>query len=210
MITSSMRARARRTATLTLFAAVAVACGGSGEGNAGDTAGATGAAAAGSDTGMAGMDHSKMPGMTAARDADQEFLRKMSDHHEGLVQMMAPAMQKAASATAKEDATKLHHKQQSERDQMLGMLRQQYQDTHTPSVMPSNQSMTADLQRQSGAAFDRAMYQHVIMHHREGIQMIDQFLPRLTKPEVRQMAQKMREDQTREITEFERKAGGRT
>jgi uncharacterized protein (DUF305 family) len=205
MTTSSRRARARRAAALTVFTAVAAACGRSGDGNAADTAGATGAAATGDTAG-----HANMPGMTAARDADQEFLRKMSDHHEGLVQMMAPAMQKATSATAKEDATKLHHKQQSEQQQMLGMLRQQYQDSHAPTVMPSNRAMNEDLQRQSGSAYDRQMYQHVIMHHREGMQMIDQFLPRLTKPEVRQMAQKMKEDQTREIAEFERKAGGRT
>ena len=50
------------------------------------------------------------------------------------------------------------------------------------------------------------MYQHVIMHHQEGLKMIDQFLPRLTKPELKQMAEKMRADQQKEIQEFQRKA----
>lgn len=201
MTHSLIRARAWRAAALTILAAIAAACGGSGDGNATDTVAA-------GDSAMAGMDHSKMPGM-AAKDADQEFLRKMVDHHEGLVQMVEPAMQKASSATAKADATKLHHKQQGEEQQMLAMLKQQYQDTYTPTVMANNKAMNEELQRQTGTAYDQQLYQHVVMHHREGIQMVDQFLPRLTKPEVRQMAQKMKEDQQREIAEFERKAGGR-
>jgi hypothetical protein len=38
------------------------------------------------------------------------------------------------------------------------------------------------------------------------VQMIDQFLPHLTNPQVRQMAEQMRRDQMREIAEYEPKA----
>jgi uncharacterized protein (DUF305 family) len=58
----------------------------------------------------------------------------------------------------------------------------------------------------SGAAYDRDFYRDVVTHHRQAIQMIDQFLPRLKNPQVRQMAEQMRRDQTRELSEFERKA----
>lgn len=186
-----------------LLSVAAAACAGD-QKNAADTA-------AVSDTGAAGVDHSRMAGMdsaSAAMDADQDFLRKMSDHHEGLIQMLDPAMQRATSATAKADAKKVHDKQHRERDQMLALLKQQYQDARTPMVMPSAKSMIDDLQRQSGAAYDRKMYEHLVMHHREGVQMMDQFLPRLSRPDVRQMAETMKADQTREIQEFERKAGG--
>lgn len=181
------------------------------------SAAAMSATAAGTDTGMAGMDHSKMAGMDhaqmatnrgAAKDADHEFLRMMSDHHEGMVMMMRPAMDKASSSTAKADAKMLHDKQARERDSMVAMIRTSYQETITPMQMPSGKAMNDSLQQKSGTAYDRDMYRHVIMHHQEGVKMIDDFLPRLKRPEVRQMAEKMRADQQREIQEFQRKQAG--
>ena len=190
------------------------ACAGSGN-EAGDTAAAVDTSAAATstptgtkDTSMAGMDHSKMAAADRgpAKDADHEFLRMMSDHHEGLVTMMAAAMNRATSADAKADATRLHHKQQQERDQMVGMIQKMYSESLQPMVMPNNKAMNDSLQAKTGAEYDRDMYQHVVMHHREGVQMIDKFLPRLRSADVRSMAEKMRADQTREIAEFDAKA----
>ena len=159
------------------------------------------------DTSMGGMDHSKMAGAGhgPAKDADHEFLRMMTDHHEGLVEMMEPAMNRARSADVKADAKRLHHKQQQERDQMVAMIQKMYSESHQPTVMPNNKAMNDSLQAESGTEYDRDMYRHVVMHHREGVQMIDRFLPRLQNADVRSMAEKMRADQTREITEFEAK-----
>ena len=178
---------------------------------AGDTSGAPAPApAAEADTGMGGMDHANMPGMAAARDADQEFLRKMVDHHEGLIVMMDEAMERASAATAKADAKKLHDMQHDSRDRMLGILRTAYNDSHEASVMPSDKAMNDSLQRKSGAAYDRDMYRHLVMHHQEGVKMVDDYLPRLKRADVRQMAERMRTEQTREISEFQRKQAGRS
>jgi uncharacterized protein (DUF305 family) len=185
---------------LVLFAAlVANAC----RGRADDASRDTVAAGTAADTGMAAMQHGP------AKDADHEFLRRMSDHHEGLVQMATQAMNRASSSATQSEAHQLHQKQQQERDQMVGMIRTAYGETHTPSVMPAHRAMSDSLQQKSGAEYDRDFYRHVVMHHREGVRMIDEFLPRLTRPDVRQMAEKMKADQTREIAEFERKQSGR-
>ena len=178
---------------------VMVACAGSNDSAQGDSA-----AAAGGDSAA---DHANMPGMNngPAKDADHEFLRKMSDHHEGMIVMLDGAPEKATSATAKADARKLIEKQGAEKDSMLAMIKQDYNETHMAMPMPSAKTMAADLQQKSGAAYDRDMYGHVIMHHQEGVKMVDDFLPRLTKAPVRQMAEKMRADQQREIQEFQRK-----
>ena len=72
-------------------------------------------------------------------------------------------------------------------------------------VMPSGKVMNDSLQAKSGSAYDRDMYRHVIMHYQVGVRMIDDVLPRLKRPEVRQMAERMRADQQREIQEFEKK-----
>src|SRR5688500_7076418 len=97
----------------TLLLATAAACGGdaSEEAAAGDTGAAMAAAPA--DTGMAGMDHSKMAGMDrpAARDSNQAFLRMMTDHHEGLVAIADSAEDRAQGAATKTDARQLVEKQ---------------------------------------------------------------------------------------------------
>lgn len=48
-------------------------------------------------------------------------------------------------------------------------------------------------------------YRMVIEHHRQGTMMIDHMLPRMQKPAVRQTAEKMKADRTREIQEFQQK-----
>ena len=185
------------------------ACAGSNDSAAGDSA-AAGQSAAGGDSAAAGTDHSNMPGMNngPAKDADHEFLRKMSDHHEGMIVMLKGAPEKAASATAKADARKLIDKQSAERDSMLAMIKKDYNETHMAMPMQSAKTMAAELQGKTGAAYDRDMYGHVIMHHQEGVKMVDDFLPRLKNAQVRQMAEKMRADQQREIQEFQRKQTG--
>lgn len=151
--------------------------------------------AAGGDTGMA---------RTPAKDANHDFLRMMSDHHEGLVRMAEAAMSKASNTTTQSDAHKLHTKQMADQKKMVGMVQSQYGETHIVKTMPRHAQMIADLEGKSGAEYDRTFYQHVIEHHKEGISMTDQMLPSL-KGEVKQMAETMKAEQQKEIAEFAKK-----
>jgi len=165
--------------------------------------------AATTDTGMAGMDHSNMAGMNRglAKDGDQEFLRMMVDHHEGLIVMMDEGMEKAASAGARADAKKLHDKQHAERDRMVAMLKSAYSDSIMPMAMPSATAMSDTLGQKSGAEYDRTMYRFIVAHHREALAMIDRMKPGMARADVKAMADRMRADQAKEIAAFERKAG---
>lgn len=149
-----------------------------------------------------------MPGMatTPARDANQEFLRMMVDHHQGMLQMTDTALKKAG-AEVRAEATKMRAAQRAEQQRMLAMLNAQYGENKMPMVTAGNESMITMLSGASGAAFDRQFREHVIMHHQEAIKLVDQFLPRLTNAELRQMAEKMKADQTREIAELRKKLG---
>ena len=149
-----------------------------------------------------------MPGMsTAPRDADQEFLRMMVDHHEGMVAMADTALKKAGSAGVRSDATKMRAKQKEEQQKMQDMLRAQYNEDKMPMVTPGNASMVTMMAGAAGPAFDRQFREHVIMHHQEAIKMVDEFQSRLTNAELKQMAEKMKTDQTKEIAEMRRKLG---
>jgi uncharacterized protein (DUF305 family) len=181
---------------LWIIALISTACG-KGETSAEDsTAAMPGTGAADTMGGTAGM------ASTPARDADQEFLRMMIDHHEGMIVMADTALKKAATADVRSDATKMRTKQKDEQQKMQAMLRAQYSEDKMPMVTSGDASMATMLAGASGAAFDRSFREHVIMHHEAGIKMIDQFSPRLTNAELKQLATKMKADQTREIAEL--------
>lgn len=186
---------------VSIVAVTLTACGKT-DTSASDSAAAT-LGTSGADTmgGMAGV------ASTPARDADQEFLRMMIDHHEGMVVMADTAVNKAATADVRSDATKMRTKQKDEQQKMQAMLRAQYSEDKMAMVTPGDASMVTMLAGASGAAFDRQFREHVIMHHEAGIKMIDQFSPRLTKAELKQMATKMKADQTKEIAELRRELG---
>lgn len=153
---------------------------------------------------MAGMDHGQM-GMGAAQDGQHEFLRSMSSHHEGLVRMGEIAMNRASTPEAQGDAHKVHEKQAAERDSMVQSIERLYGERHQPQPMPKNVAQADSLNQLTGAEYDPTFYRMVIDHHREGIAMIDEHLQHLTDPQVRAMAERMKQDQQREIEEFEAK-----
>lgn len=166
------------------------------------------AAPAVGDTGHAATGMTAMGAMTG--NPDQDFLRMMSDHHKGLIAMAHPTMEgKGATAAVQADARKLDKTQDAELDTMVTMLEKDFNDPYGPKVMPDNQAMADSLAQQSGAAYDRTFYRDVIAHHRQAIGMIDQYLPKLTRPELKAMATRMKADQEREIKEYQQKLAGR-
>ena len=146
---------------------------------------------------------SGMANMTG--DPDRDFLRMMSDHHKGLIAMAHQAKERSNIGTASSDATKLDTKQDAELDTMVTMLEQDYKDPYAPKIIPDNQAMLDSLTPKQGKAYERTFYENVIKHHREAVAMIDNYLPKAKKPSVKQMAERMRAEQMREIDELQRK-----
>ncbi len=157
--------------------------------------------------GMSGMDHAGMGAMTG--NADQDFLRMMSDHHKGLVVIAQAAKDNAtASEGVRADARTLDAAQTAEISAMVTMLDTAYQDSYQPTVSPDNKAMADALAAQSGEAYDRLLYETMVKHHQQAIAMVDDHLSKLTRPTVQAMAAQMKADQSRELSTFRRKAGG--
>lgn len=148
----------------------------------------------------------KMSGMDSATNPDQQFLRMMSDHHQGILLMAHDAV-KREGVTVKAEAQKIDKAQDEEVSRMVAMLQSDFKDAYTPKVTPENQAMADSLRQKSGAAYDTTFRENVIKHHLAALTMIDRFLPQLTQPALKQMAQKMKDDQTREIAKFKRELG---
>lgn len=138
-------------------------------------------------------------------DADHDFLRMMSDHHKGLILMAHMTIERKEGGSAVADARKLDAAQDKELDHMVTMLEKDFKDPYAPKVMPEHQTMADELKTRSGKEYDRTFYQNIIQHHKEAIKMIDDYLPKAKNAMLKQMAEKMKADQTREIGEFERK-----
>lgn len=141
--------------------------------------------------------------MAAARDADQQFLRGMSDHHVGLIRMAEQAQQRATRDTVRAEAQHFQVGHTSGLDDMQRMLQAQYSDTHQPTIMPRHAAMVNSLSQTQGAEYDPAFLRDVIEHHRGGIAMIDEYLPNASNAEVRVMAEKMKTVQTSDIERLE-------
>ncbi|MGI8509278.1 MAG: DUF305 domain-containing protein [Gemmatimonadaceae bacterium] len=125
--------------------------------------------------------------------ADQEFLQKMSDHHEGLILMVHKTLEHTGPLAVKDEAKKLDSEQDDELDRMKNALKGDFNvASYTPKAMPEHQAMADSLGKLSGSAYDRQFRKDVITHHQEAVAMIDRYLPRLTHADVKTMAERMR------------------
>jgi len=139
-------------------------------------------------------------------DADHDFLRLMSDHHKGLILLAHMTKERKNGGSAVADAKRLDTKQDAELDQLMNMLEKTYRDAYAPKVMPEHRAMADELKSRHGKEYERTFYQDIVRHHQEAIRMIDEYLPMAKNAVVRQMAEKMKADQAKEIRDFERKA----
>ena len=151
-------------------------------------------------------DASSMSGTPAGTaDPDRDFLRMMSNHHKGLIALVHMTQDRSGVGTAKADATSMDKAQDAELDKMMTMLEKTYKDPYAPKVMPEHQAMAVALKPMSGKGYERTFYQDIVAHHKEGIAMIDGYLPNAKSADIKAMAEKMKADQSREITDFQQK-----
>ncbi|MDB4883732.1 MAG: hypothetical protein JWL95_2498 [Gemmatimonadetes bacterium] len=210
-----LNATSRTLASCLVLAAFASgACAKSGTDKLPADSSAAAAPAMSRDTGMAGMSHgdsgmagmSNMAGMTG--NPDHDFLRLMSDHHKGMIALAhATIDRKDASASVRAEARTFDRKQDAELDTMTTMLEQSFKDPYTPKITPENQAMIDSTLAKTGPAFDRAFRETVIKHHQGAVKMVDEYLPKLTDAKLKTMAQRMRSDQQREISQLQQQIG---
>ena len=130
----------------------------------------------------------------------------MSDHHKGLIEWAHMTKDgKGSTEAVRADARKLDIAQDADLDTMTTMLETSFKDSYEPKILPMHQAMADSLGALSGVAYDRTFYRHVVQHHQGGLRMMDEYLPKLTRADLRAMVQRMKDAHAREITEFEAK-----
>lgn len=132
-------------------------------------------------------------------DPDREFLRRLAEHHAGIMFTAHSAHQNQDSVSVRGGAMALDEHHHAEADTALALLRRRYGDEYVPVVTERHAIMVDSLQRTTGAEYDRRYRRFVAEHHRETAQLIDGFLPRLRLPEVVALARNLRTKQTAEL-----------
>lgn len=152
---------------------------------------------------------------------DVRFTRTMADHHLQLLQFLDTIDYRLRVPEAQQDAMSLRARQSEEHQQLLARLGVRGTGGTGAGATPRDSAMTEGGRTQQepqqsirdrdggavdqGPRVDRAFYDFVITHHQAGIRMVDAALPTLEDPALRAMAEKMRDDQRREVAMFEQK-----
>lgn len=137
------------------------------------------------------------PPLPPARDADQEFLRHMLDHHETVIavahaQMMAPAGHAAHGGGA--DPAAFDSRLDAEKLEMLALLSRLYGESFSPRP-DSAAGMAAERGGATASAASEGEHgapeADLGAQLQAGATLVDRFLPRLTRPQVREVARRV-------------------
>ena len=148
----------------------------------------------------------------AFNDADVTFIREMTPHHNGALEMAKLAADRAENPKVKDLAARIEKAQDPEIQQMAALAKQWgvALDTGATSMpghsMSGGMSMGGDgaakLEPLKGAAFDKAFLEEMIPHHESAVQMSQQELKAGRSEEAKKLAQAIIDGQTAEIAEM--------
>lgn len=141
-------------------------------------------------------------------EAEVAFLADMIHHHKGGVDMAKLALERSKDSHLKEMNQKMISDQESEIDQMTGWLNRWHQKKPEDHAMhPESKAMADDhLQKLKDAKdsdFDKIFLKLMIQHHRGAVDMSEAVVKKTTKPELKELAQKIIIAQKEEIHHME-------
>lgn len=150
--------------------------------------------------------------------ADVSFAQEMIPHHQQAVQMAQMAQTHASSRDVKQLAADIERAQGPEIEQMSEWLKAWGEDVPEASMshddmghgdasdaMPGmmDAEQLSDLQRASGAEWDRMFLTSMIEHHEGAIEMAQEEQADGENPEALALAEQIEEDQRAEVAEMQ-------
>ncbi|WP_258725239.1 DUF305 domain-containing protein [Cellulomonas sp. NS3] len=150
----------------------------------------------------------------AHNEADTEFAQMMIAHHQGAIEMAQMAAEKATNPEVQALAERIEAAQDPEIEQMTGWLEAWGEETTAMDHggmdhggmqmdgMDQEQAMS-ELAGLEGAAFDQRFLELMTAHHEGAVAMAEQQLEEGENADALQLARKIIDDQTVEITEMQ-------
>lgn len=147
---------------------------------------------------------------TAATTAsyDLQFLDTMSKHHQMAIDMARMGSEKFAHRELKEKAKKIIDDQGKEIDQMKQWREQWYpgaapaENMQMPGMAASMSMDMSHLQSMTGRQLDMMFIDMMIPHHEGAIVMAQDALQKAEHQEIKELAQKIIDDQRKEIAQL--------
>jgi uncharacterized protein (DUF305 family) len=173
---------------------------------------------------MQGMDHSNMDmgsgGMMGASEmlmengeyADERFIDAMVPHHQGAIAMAEVALENAEHLELLQLAENVISTQQAEIEQLRSIKEQEFGTSEVPMQMSPEEMEMMGMEDPAELAnqrpFDLAFINAMIPHHESAIEMAQVALAESDNPAIRNLAERIVDDQTREIEQMRGVAGG--
>lgn len=151
---------------------------------------------------------------SAHNDADTEFAQMMIIHHEGAIEMAQLVAEKGSTEEVRALGERIAAAQGPEIETMSGWLEAWGEDQPDEADMTdmghggmdmegmSQEEVMAELSGLTGIDLDRRFLELMVDHHRGAIEMAEEHREAGENPEALQLAGKIIDDQTIEITEM--------
>lgn len=136
-----------------------------------------------------------------AASSDGEFAAMMAMHHTGAIEMANHESQNGTRSQVREMARKIAEAQAAEKPKLEAIARESGHAAMQPDPKMQEHSMKdmQALRAARGVEVDRVFLVHMIDHHEQGIGMARSSMPNLRRDDLRGMARKMIDDQSREV-----------
>lgn len=148
-----------------------------------------------------------MEGMSALRELngkefDIAFMSQMITHHQGAIDMAEQTLKVAQHPETKQEAQKVIEAQTKEIAQMEGWLKEWY---NTAPVKEQQDLMHKDMAAMMGMPIqdDHMFFDMMIPHHEGAVEMSQLAVEKSQRQELKDLAAKMKQDQTAEIQKYQ-------
>ncbi len=145
--------------------------------------------------------------------ADHDLISMLIAHHQGAVDMAKAEIESGTEPKLKEIAQKIADKQSKDIDMLQDMLKSadKSKKDYDPAAkqaglgkdMDDNMNKMMEMNHESSGSVDHEFATMMIKHHKDGMDMGNIILKHAKMPEFKSMAQKMIEEQKKEIAELE-------
>ena len=135
---------------------------------------------------------------------DLQFIDQMIPHHEGALMSSEHMISNSERPELRQLYENIQKSQSEQIEQMQEWRKEWYPDAEQPSGMMGD-GMTGGMMGGSmqgmmgGDALDTMFLKMMIPHHQTAVEMADEALSKAEHPELRDLAQKIREEQSSEI-----------
>jgi hypothetical protein len=129
---------------------------------------------------------------------DQQLLHEVADINRGVALLAHETMHRAGTFPSKADAEKVDKQHDDEMDHVRAALKM-LNDSYAGKASHSDSATATALGKESGAAYDHGFRTDVSALDQREMQSIDKYLPQLTNPQIKTLAQRMRQSAEQEM-----------